>query len=192
MDDELDELLQAGKPRQVTAEATVMRSVDELVRSTAEAERVRRPARARRTLFTLLASGVIIVGATAAAIPLVVEWATWQPDAYAELTFSGVDGGERCEFVVRAVSVGGSDADVELARRFLQEHDWSTIEVTKADIAEMPAERRVGVDGGEAPEAALVSRLLSERVNGVWAASGFADRGVALESQGGCGERGER
>ncbi|MCP2030355.1 hypothetical protein L1277_000419 [Okibacterium sp. HSC-33S16] len=153
----------------------------------------------RRRLWGVLAFSAVVVAVSAAAIPTIISWAPWEPDAVISREFPITDGGKStdCVVIIRAVQAENAtgaeaEADLENARRFLQEEDWSAISVDLDDLDayldSMPPEQRALREETGINPPALLSMLTSNEVSAVFEQAGYLTSSVFLESTGRCGE----
>jgi hypothetical protein len=176
----------------VYEQPAVAAAVRELVRTVAASDGAKVGRRRHRIkMIAGLCLALVLGGGTAAtAGPALLAWAPWAPDAVIERAFpiSGSAGSASCAVIVRVVpdpQTGGSDADTRLreAREFLQQHDWTTLD---ASIADIPAKELRGMTAQGISEQLMLTLRVGDQVGAQFEAAGHLGRGVALESAGRC------
>jgi len=167
-----------------------------------------------RVKFAVLLAGALVVGSatTAAAVPAIVAWAPWEPDATVQRSFT-LDTGQSasCTMVMKvlpdlATATDDLDRNVKDARVFLRDHDWSAIlrlgsrqakealrlsaaaAETQSKFDEAQGAAATSASPAPSPKAPLsestsIAADVSTRVQEVFQSAGVLKAGVSVESQ---------
>lgn len=196
MTDPMDRLLDQSRPGNVSDLPGVAESARR-VAERAASEQISRHRRPRIWRWPVM--GLVALAVSAGAIPPLIWWAPWEPDVVISREFPITDGGEptECVVVVRVAREGVSDnaeldRQVEEARRYLQEEDWSSISVDLDDLDSYlnslpPAQRELREQTGISPPA-ILAMLTSNKVSEAFERAGYLTSGVVIESAGRCDE----
>jgi len=213
----LEERLSAARPRPWQDSDDVDNAASELALTIARAHITPRRRPHHRTKFSVLLAGALVLGTatTAAAVPAIVAWAPWEPDVSVQRVFT-LDTGETasCTLVMKvlpdyAATTENLDRNVEVARVFLRDHDWSSIvrqgsrqadealrlstDAAETQIKFDEAQRKLGTGPTPAltpaaspPASTSVASDMSTDVQQVFQRAGLLKAGVSVESRIAC------